>query len=43
MINNVLNTGEIPNLMLAEDKDRIINEVRPIVVEKKLVETNDVI
>jgi len=22
-INNVLNTGEIPNLMLAEDKDRI--------------------
>jgi len=29
--------------MLAEDKDRIINEVRPIVVEKKLVETNDVI
>jgi len=22
-LNNVLNTGEIPNLMLAEDKDRI--------------------
>jgi len=43
MINNVLNTGEIPNLMLPEDKDRIINDVRPIVVEKKLVETNDVI
>jgi len=43
MINNVLNTGEIPNLMLPEDKDRIINEVRPIVIEKKLVETNDVI
>jgi len=43
MINNVLNTGEIPNLMLPEDKDRIINDVRPIAVEKKLVETNDVI
>ena len=42
-INNVLNTGEIPNLMLPEDKDRIVNDVRPIVVEKKLVETTDVI
>jgi hypothetical protein len=32
-INNVLNTGEIPNLMLPEDKDKIQNDVRPIVLE----------
>lgn len=32
-INNLLNTGEIPNLMLPEDKDKIINGVRPIVIE----------
>jgi dynein heavy chain len=42
-INNVLNTGEIPNLMLPEDKDKVINDVRPIVVEKKLIDTVDVI
>lgn len=38
-INNLLNTGEVPNLMLPEDKDFIMNEVRPIVLEKKLLET----
>jgi len=27
-INNILNTGEIPNLMLNDDKDRILNEMR---------------
>jgi len=27
-INNILNTGEVPNLMQQEDKDRIENEVR---------------
>lgn len=27
-INNILNTGEVPNLMLPEDKDKIINGVR---------------
>jgi len=27
-LNNVLNTGEIPNLMLAEDKDKIIGDIR---------------
>ena len=42
-INNVLNTGEIPNLMLPEDKDRILNDVRPIAEEKKLVGTSDVV
>ena len=29
-LNNLLNTGEIPNLMLPEDKDEIINGVRPL-------------
>jgi dynein heavy chain len=30
-LNNVLNTGEIPNLMLAEDKDKVQNEIRTAV------------
>ena len=42
-INNLLNTGEIPNLMLPEDRDKIINAVRPIVIEMKKVDTIDVI
>ena len=29
-LNNLLNTGEIPNLMLPEDKDEIQNGVRPV-------------
>lgn len=29
-LNNLLNTGEIPNLMLPEDKDEIVNGVRPV-------------
>lgn len=37
-INNLLNTGEIPNLLLAEDKDKITNEVRPIVLAQKKLE-----
>lgn len=31
-LNNLLNTGEIPNLMLPEDADEITNGVRPICV-----------
>ena len=27
-INNILNTGEVPNLMIQEDKDKIEQEVR---------------
>ena len=42
-INNVLNTGEISNLMLPEDRDKIINGVRPIVIEMKKIDTIDVI
>lgn len=42
-INNLLNTGEIPNLMQPEDKDKIINGVRPIVIEMKKVDTIETI
>ena len=42
-INNLLNTGEIPNLMLPEDRDKIINGVRPIVIEMKKIDTIEVI
>ena len=38
-INNLLNTGDIPNLFLPEDYDKIINSVRPIVLELKRVDT----
>jgi dynein heavy chain len=40
-LNNLLNTGEIPNLMLPEDKDEITNGVRPVCVERKIVDTVD--
>ena len=40
-INNVLNTGEIPNLMQNEDKDRYQNELREVVTDTRKVETND--
>ena len=42
-INNILNTGEVPNLMLPEDKDKIINGVRPVVIEMKKPDTIDII
>jgi len=40
-INNLLNTGEIPNLMQAEDKDRLQNELRTVITDAKKVETTD--
>lgn len=40
-LNNVLNTGEIPNLMQSDDKDRMQNELREVVTDAKKVETND--
>jgi dynein heavy chain len=38
-INNLLNTGDVPNLFLPEDYEKIINSVRPIVIEMKRIET----
>jgi dynein heavy chain len=42
-INNLLNTGEIPNLWLPEDKDKITNGMRPVVIEMKKVDTIEII
>ena len=38
-LNNMLNTGEVPNLMLPEDKDEIVNGVRPLCAERKIIDT----
>jgi len=40
-LNNLLNTGEIPNLMLPEDEEEIENGVRPICIEKKIPDSKD--
>ena len=40
-INNLLNTGEIPNLLLSEDKDKLQNDLRGIITDPKKVETTD--
>ncbi len=37
--NNLLNTGDVPNLLLPEDYDKIINGVRPVVIEMKRIDT----
>jgi dynein heavy chain len=38
----MLNTGEIPNLMLPEDKEMILGEeMRKVVIDKKLIDTNE--
>jgi dynein heavy chain len=39
-LNNMLNTGEIPNLMLPEDKEAVLGEeMRKIVTDRKLIDT----
>lgn len=43
-VNNLLNTGEIPNLMLPEDKDFITgDEMRKVVTDMKKVDTMETI
>lgn len=42
-VNNLLNTGEVPNLMEQEDKDKVINGVWPVVVQMKWIDTIDII
>lgn len=37
-VNNLLNSGEIPNIWLPEDKDLINNELRPLAAEKGIYE-----
>jgi hypothetical protein len=41
-INNVLNTGEVPNLMALEDMEEILGDMRVIVKERGLFESRDV-
>ena len=41
-INNILNTGEVPNLMALEDMEEIIGDMRVIVKEKGLLESREV-
>ena len=40
-LNNLLNTGEIPNLMQPEDVEEINNGVRVVCNERKIVDTID--
>jgi dynein heavy chain len=40
-INNVLNTGEVPGLFPADERDRIMDELRPYVIEHGITETRD--
>ncbi len=42
-INNLLNSGEVPNLFLPEDKEKIINELRPAASEAGVNNTRDAI
>lgn len=40
-INNILNTGEIPNLMNNDNKEKILSEIRTVVQEMKKIDTVD--
>jgi len=42
-INNILNTGEVPNLMGPDDMEEIIGDIRPLAKEAGLVETRDIL
>lgn len=41
-INNVLNTGEVPNLMAIDDMEEIIGDMRVIVKERGLFESREI-
>ena len=42
-INNILNTGEVPNLFNYDEKEEIINLVRPLAKEAGLPDAKDLI
>ena len=42
-INNILNSGEVPNLMETEDMERILTAVRPLAKEAGKPEGRDAI
>ena len=41
-INNILNTGEVPNLMAIEDMEEILTDMRVMVKERGLLESREV-
>ncbi|KAJ3415371.1 Dynein heavy chain 6, axonemal, partial [Chytridiales sp. JEL 0842] len=42
-INNVLNTGEVPNLFEFDEREKILGELRPVAREKGLPEDRDTV
>ncbi len=42
-INNILNTGEVPNLLGPDDVEEIIGDMRGIAKERGITETREVI
>ena len=42
-INNILNTGEVPNLWGPEDLEEIITDIRPLAKEAGLYDSRDVL
>ena len=42
-INNILNSGEVPNLFEGADKDAVVNDVRPLAKAAGKQETKDVV
>lgn len=42
-INNILNTGEVPNLWAPEDMEEIIGDIRPLAKEAGLYDSRDVL
>ena len=42
-INNILNTGEVPNLWAVEDLEEIIADIRPLAKEAGLYDSRDVL
>eukprot|EP00163_Fabomonas_tropica_P009439 TRINITY_DN1923_c0_g1_i1.p1 TRINITY_DN1923_c0_g1~~TRINITY_DN1923_c0_g1_i1.p1 ORF type:complete len:2652 (-),score=902.80 TRINITY_DN1923_c0_g1_i1:9-7298(-) len=42
-INNILNSGEVPNLFAPDEKDKIVNAVRPLAKRAGKLETRDVV
>ncbi|EFC46212.1 axonemal dynein heavy chain [Naegleria gruberi] len=42
-VNNILNSGEVPNLFPSDEKEKLINELRPLAQKAGITETRDAI
>lgn len=40
-LNNILNTGEVPNIWGPEDYEEILGEMRPIAAKEKIVDSRE--